>query len=341
MNAIANFTQLKGWLEELHFMEDLVQIKFLLHEKIDALRSAPPEANYLITELQQITESQSIERTRYYLRRLQKGLEEVKTNQVNDLNLNRWKEYEDIETDSLWLIPKRDNSGVHSAAYWGNFVPQIPNQLLRRFTKKGDWVLDTFTGSGTALIECNRLERNGIGIELHPEVAVLAKQTLAKAHPVNDRQSSMVVTADSISMDYQALLKNLSISEVQMLLMHPPYWDIIKFSDDPRDLSNAVSLQEFIQKIGQLIDQTLPVLQKGRFLALVIGDKYKNGEWIPLGFYAMQEVLKRKCILKSIVVKNFDVTKAKLQQQALWRYRALAGGFYVFKHEYIYLFQKK
>lgn len=31
---------------------------------------------------------------------------------------------------------KRDNSGVHNASYHGNFVPQIPNQLFRRYTKK-------------------------------------------------------------------------------------------------------------------------------------------------------------------------------------------------------------
>jgi hypothetical protein len=67
---------------------------------------------------------------------------------------------------------------------------------------------------------------------------------------------------------------------------------------------------------------------------------YAKSEWIPLGFYAMQEVLKRKYKLKSIVVKNFKHTKGKDQQSNLWRYRAITGGFYVFKHEYIFLFEK-
>ncbi|HPB20178.1 MAG TPA: hypothetical protein PLC00_05335, partial [Bacteroidales bacterium] len=69
-------------------------------------------------------------------------------------------------------------------------------------------------------------------------------------------------------------------------------------------------------------------------------DKYSKSEWIQLGFYCMQEVLKRGYILKSIIVKNFEETKGKMNQKELWRYRALAGGFYVFKHEYIFLFQK-
>ncbi|MCW9098412.1 MAG: site-specific DNA-methyltransferase, partial [Ignavibacteriaceae bacterium] len=117
----------------------------------------------LINELEQILQTKTIERTRYYLNRLIKSLEVQKEGKINDLNLNRWKEYNDILTDSLWLFDKRDTSGVHKADYWGNFIPQIPNQLLRRYTKRGEWVLDPFLGSGTTLIECKRLGRNGVG----------------------------------------------------------------------------------------------------------------------------------------------------------------------------------
>ncbi|EQD57752.1 DNA methylase N-4/N-6 domain-containing protein [mine drainage metagenome] len=81
-------------------------------------------------------------------------------------------------------------------------------------------------------------------------------------------------------------------------------------------------------------------MDKGRYLALVIGDKYSKGEWIPLGFYAMNETMKAGFKLKSTIVKNFDITKGKQSQQELWRYRALLGGFYVFKHEYIFLFER-
>lgn len=55
----------------------------------------------------------------------------------NDLDLSQWREYTDIETDSLWIIDKRDNSGAHSGHYHGNFVPQIPHQLFSRYHKRG------------------------------------------------------------------------------------------------------------------------------------------------------------------------------------------------------------
>jgi len=124
----------------------------------------------LTSELNQILESQTLERAKYYLKRLEKGVQKVKTSKINDINLLRWKEYDDIITDSLWILNKRDTSGAHLGWYWGNFIPQIPHQMMLRYTKKGDWVLDTFVGSGTTLIECRRLGRNGIGIELNPEV---------------------------------------------------------------------------------------------------------------------------------------------------------------------------
>jgi len=253
--------------------------------------------------------------------------------------LLRWKEYDEIITDSLWILDKRDSSGAHLGWYWGNFIPQIPRQLMLRYTKKYDWVLDAFAGSGTTLIECRRLGRNGLGIELNPDVAEKAKSLIQKEENKFQVVSDIIV-GDSRTIDLKTIFNQLGIKKVQLLIMHPPYHDIIKFSKNEKDLSNAKDIDEFLRMFGEVIDNISPYLEKNRFFALVIGDKYSRGEWIPLGFYCMQEVLKRKFQLKSIIVKNFDETRGKRNQKELWRYRALVGGFYVFKHEYIMLFKK-
>ena len=294
----------------------------------------------LISELNQILEAQTIGRAKYYLKRLEDGVQRIKTNKVSDINLLRWKEYDEIITDSLWVLDKRDTSGAHLGWYWGNFIPQIPHQMMLRYTKKGDWVLDSFVGSGTTLIECRRLGRNGIGVELNPDVAQKATELVEREHNKYD-VTTKVIPDDSRTANVEGILGKYGIKQVQLLIMHPPYYDIIKFSKDHRDLSHAGNVDEFLKMFGEVVDNATPFLEKGRYFALVIGDKYYKGEWIPLGFYCMNEVLKRGYLLKSIIIKNFEETRGKRNQKELWRYRALVGGFYVFKHEYIMLFKKK
>jgi DNA modification methylase len=268
-----------------------------------------------------------------------KTLTTEKIGRINDLDMNRWKDYKDIITDSLWVMEKRDRTGAHNAGYWGNFIPQIPQQLLKRYTKKNDWVLDTFVGSGTTLIECQRFGRNAIGIDLSKDALESARLNLSREKNNCDVKIELV-NADSTTVSYRELLQKYNISSVQLVIMHPPYWDIIKFSDNDRDLSNASSAEAFLSGIRQIAEGVYQVLDKGRYLAVVIGDKYSKGEWIPLGFYTMNEIMKVGFKLKSTVVKNFEMTKGKQSQQELWRYRALVGGFYVFKHEYIFLFER-
>ena len=199
--------------------------------------------------------------------------------------------------------------------------------------------MDPFLGSGTTLIECKRLGRNGIGIELNKQVAKATEENVKKEkNPFY--VTTKVIPGNSGTINYKSVSKKLKVESFQFMIMHPPYWDIIRFSNNKDDLSNAKSTESFLGMFRKIIDNTYPILDRGRYCAVIIGDKYSAGEWIPLGFYVMQEMMKKGFKLKSTIIKNFDQTTAKRNQKELWRYRALAGGFYIFKHEYIFLFQK-
>src|SRR5262249_61384035 len=94
-------------------------------------------------------------------------------------------------------------------------------------------------------------------------------------------------TGDSAPVNCHSILKRLGRESVQLVIMHPPYFDIIKFSEDERDLSNAPSVEAFLEMMGRVVENVATVLDVGRYLVLVIGDKYANGEWVPLGFMTM------------------------------------------------------
>lgn len=265
-------------------------------------------------------------------------------NSFCDLDLSRWKEYEDVITGSLWLLGARDKTGPHVGDYWGNFVPQIPNQVIRRFTKRGDVVVDLFNGMGTTLIECRHLGRHGIGVELNAGVAERSCQRIAQA--TNEfGVTTEVLVRDSTDPTTVATLRQtlngLNTDQADCVILHPPYHDIIKFSDDPNDLSNARDLPSFINAFSKVVQNAFELLRPSRFMTLVIGDKYCQSEWVPLGFECMKVCCAAGFQLKAICVKDIQGNeRGKGKNENLWKYRALKQGFYIFKHEYVMVFRK-
>ena len=255
----------------------------------------------------------------------------------NDLNLENWKESE-IWTDSLWIISERDKSGKHNGFYHGNFVPQIPRQLILRYTKKGEVVFDPFVGSGTTAYEAETFGRHFIGIDIQKN---LVEQVQSKVD--NKKYFSEIILGDSSKNttfdEVNETLKKQSKKNISLAILHPPYADIIKFSNLKDDLSNAKSLKEFLEGFSLVLKNTITILEKGRYLAIVIGDKYTVGQWIPLGFYCMNEAQKLGLTLKSIIIKNMEGNRAKQNKEGIWRYRALSSDYYIFKHEYILIFK--
>lgn len=255
----------------------------------------------------------------------------------NDLNLEDWKNTE-IWTDSLWIIPERDKSGKHDGFYHGNFVPQIPRQLILRYTKKDDVVFDPFVGSGTTAYEAESLGRHFVGVDIQPELI-----NYIKGKVDNKNYFSELITGDSADrntfLGAAEILRKKKRKNAQLAILHPPYADIIKFSNYEKDLSNAKSLSDFLAKLSIVIKNTLGLLEKNRYLAIVMGDKYALGKWVPLGFYCLNEAQKLGLTLKSIVIKNIEGNRAKQDKAAIWKYRALSSDYYIFKHEYILIFK--
>ena len=292
----------------------------------------------------------------------------------SDIDLNRWREYENVLTDSLWNFPSRASGEGHQLDYHGNYIPQIATQIFTRYSKKDEIVLDLFLGSGTTAIEAVRMERRCIGVELKPELVEYVRGKISsdlldsRVH-ITQGNSAAPETVEQISNILRTMQTEPSASPrslrpgpvlsgtkrsgrgerdellrpdlAHLLILHPPYSDIIRFSDHPDDLSNADTIEAFLDSFEAVARNGYELLAPARFAALIIGDKYANGELVPLGFWCMERMNRAGFKTKAIIVKNIEGNEqGKGKSANLWRYRALAGGYYIFKHEYIMVFFK-
>lgn len=267
----------------------------------------------------------------------------IKTTAYNDINLKNWKDYSHIKTDTLWEFPTRLRTGGHSNEYHGNYIPQLAQQFYERYTKKNDVILDLFFGSGTSGIEAVNMNRRCIGVELKEDLVNTVSEKFTDKQLVTDVN---IICGDSASKGIkdkiQARLDVMGEEKAQFLILHPPYDDIIKFSDKPEDLSNCESTEVFYDLFEKVAKNGYDLLEKKRFAALIIGDSYKNSEVQALGFECMKRMNDLGFVTKSIIIKDIQGNeRAKGKTANLWRYRALAGGFSIFKHEYVMIFQKK
>lgn len=249
----------------------------------------------------------------------------------------------DIDVDSLWLINKRDSSGKHSNVYHGNFIPQIPYQMIKRYTKANDVILDIFSGSGTTLFECERLNRNFIGTDINSDIVDFVNSKMDATTPISFFNNFCDNTdTEKFKSIVKSNLSQLKREKVDLLLAHPPYLDIVKFTNHPNDLSNISDINDFIDRFIISMTNGLSFLKKKGYFAVVAGDVYRNSEVIPLGFYLMYAIKKNfKCKMKGIIVKNIEGNRGKIGANGIWKYRALKSDYYIFKHEYIFVFKKE
>ena len=234
------------------------------------------------------------------------------------------------EYTSVWSFPERGNWATHNSKYRGNFAPQIARNIIEMYTEKGDSILDPMVGAGTTLIEAKLLIRNAMGLDINPEAVELSTAALRFKHHPPSQQKVKVGDARDLS-----FLKDNSFD---LVLTHPPYMNIIKYSDGkiPEDLSNIGSLPKFCDEIEKIATELFRVLKPNKYCTILIGDTRKAKHYVPLAFNVMQRFLKVGFVLKEDIVKVQHHCKFTER----WRWKAKHDKFYLIMHEHLFVFRK-
>lgn len=234
------------------------------------------------------------------------------------------------EYTTVWSFPERGSWATHNPGYRGNFAPQIARNVIEMYSEKNDNILDPMVGGGTTLIEAKLLSRNALGIDINPQAVKLTKQALNFNHQPLSKQKVQIADARNLS-----FLKDNSLD---LILTHPPYMNIIKYSENsiPCDLSNIGSLPKFCDEIEIVAKELFRVLKQDKFCAILIGDTRRGRHYVPLAFNVMNRFLKVGFVLKEDIVKvqhNCKYTKR-------WEWKAKKDKFYLIMHEHLFVFRK-
>lgn len=90
--------------------------------------------------------------------------------------------------------------------------------------------------------------------------------------------------------------------EYDMVWVHPPYWNIIRYSDDPADVSTVETYEEFRHLLAVCLRRCSAALAPGGRLAVLVGDVRRKGRYTPI----VRDVLRMERDLgelRSIIIK--------------------------------------
>ena len=232
-----------------------------------------------------------------------------------------------LEKSSVWSFPERGNWATHDANYRGNCSPYVVRNLLLRYSKEEDWILDQFVGGGTSLVEAKLLGRNAIGTDVNQKALDRCKEKIAFEY--GDVKVE-VRKADARNLNF---VKNGSID---FICTHPPYADIIRYTDGIDGDISLLDYNDFLDAMAQVAEEAFRVLKSGKYCAFVMGDIRQKGFVRPLGFDTMKVFEKADFKLKEIIIKQ----QYNCRMTEKWKKISIEKNFFLLSHEYVFILRK-
>lgn len=224
-------------------------------------------------------------------------------------NLLEKDERPPFETTTLWDYPKQ-SYGLNPKGnnkFQGVTPAFIIWNMVQRYTKPGDLVVDPMAGSGTTIDVCEEEGRSVIGYDIYPQ------------HPKVIKNDSRNLPLDDNSVD--------------MVFIDSPYGDNVRYSEEANDIGKiSAENPKFYDELEKVAREIYRILKPGRVMGWLIGDQWVKRKFTPVGF-KIYEMLVDK--VKFEPVDLICVTRRNQSSNTgVWHYRAKKFNFFLrgFKH---------
>lgn len=196
--------------------------------------------------------------------------------------IKKWEPEDfELEMTTHWSFPKRGDWATHDAKWRGNWSPYIPRNILLRYSQEGDLVLDQFAGGGTTLVEAKLLNRNIVGVDCNDMALARCEEKIDFEHDGAEGKV-LLRKGDARNLDF------VTDESIDLICTHPPYANIIKYSDGiPEDLSQ-LKIKDFLEAMKPVANECYRVLKKDKFCAVLMGDTRQKGCMQPMSFDVMK-----------------------------------------------------
>ena len=239
------------------------------------------------------------------------------------------------ETTTVWSFKQRGNWVTHDGRYRGNWSPYIPRNLILKYSKPGDVVLDYFVGGGTTAVEAKLLGRRCIARDINPACVGLTLGNLDFGLP-ETFLGELSTCEPEVSVGDARDLSDLSDNSIDFICAHPPYAGIINYSSKVEGDLSKLGVEEFLQEMQKVAKESYRVLKPGRKCAILIGDTRKRKHVIPIGFQTINVFLEARFKLKELVIKRQHNCKTT----GFWYANSRKYNFLLLAHEYLPIFEK-
>jgi DNA modification methylase len=283
-------------------------------------------------------------------------------NDLNDLTGTEW-----IKFTRTWFVcdSPRYHQNKPTELHPARFPEEMVADFLRFFTKERQFVLDPFLGSGATLVACSEQGRQGVGIELSPRYARVARRRLAQLSL--DRSYQAVIQGDAMEIAKPGLWAPLraelesaglhfsrGLPQFDFVITSPPYWNMLRtsrggveskhklrakqkldthYSDSPADLGNVTDYPAFIEAVGAVFDRVHRCLAPGKYLVVVAQNlRAPEGEVKPLAW----DLARR--ISRKFLFQGEKVWCQNTKPLGIWGYPKIFVPNY--HHHYCLIFRK-